>query len=61
LASAGAGGGDFGNFAFDAADSQPLAQISVQLGDDLLVLLEEVACVFAAKSVYSALTNIRSQ
>jgi hypothetical protein len=50
-----------GDFSLDDPDEQLLAQFGVQLGEDILVLLEEVAGVFAAKSVYSALTNIRSQ
>jgi hypothetical protein len=58
LASAGAGGGDF---SLDDPDEQLLAQFGVQLGEDILVLLEEVAGVFAAKSVYSALTTQDSE
>ncbi len=44
----GAGGWDFGNLGFDGADVEPVAQLGVELGEDVLVLLEEGARVFAA-------------
>src|ERR1035437_9655548 len=44
----GAGGGDFGDFGFDAADVQFLAQFAVHLGEDVLIVLEVGAGVFAA-------------